>query len=159
MADWKLESPAGHFLLMETLGTSDPDFYNELMRALIRASTHGCQIDEQEINFLVSVIKGVEPKDQLETLLSMQMGTVHLLAMEFARRLNSAESIVQQDAAERAFNKLTRTFAAQMECLKRYRAKPEQKILVEHVAVHEGGKAIVAGNITHGGAGSTEKAG
>jgi hypothetical protein len=33
--------------------------------------------------------------------------------MTFARRLNHVETIPQQDSAERALNKLARTFAAQ----------------------------------------------
>ena len=37
------------------------------------------------------------------------------------RRLNHVENISQQDAAERALNKLARTYAVQMEALKRYR--------------------------------------
>jgi hypothetical protein len=42
---------------------------------------------------------------------------------------------------------LTRTFAAQMEALKRYRTGGEQKVTVQHVSVAEGGQAIV-GNVT-----------
>jgi xanthine dehydrogenase iron-sulfur cluster and FAD-binding subunit A len=55
-------------------------------------------------------------------------------------------SIPQQDSAERAFkfNKLTRTFAAQMSALKGYRSKGEQKKTVQHVHVAVGGQAIVA---------------
>ena len=37
--------------------------------------------------------------------------------MTFGRRLNNVENILQQDSAERAFNKLARTFAVQMEAL------------------------------------------
>ena len=50
-------------------------------------------------------------------------------------------------------NKLTRTFATQVEALKRYRSKGEQKVTVEHVTVNEGGQAIV-GNVETGGGGS-----
>ena len=46
-----------------------------------------------------------------------------------------------------AFNKLTRTFAMQMEALKRYRSGAEQKVTLQHVSVAEGGQAIV-GNVT-----------
>jgi hypothetical protein len=42
--------------------------------------------------------------------------------------------------------KLTRTYAAQMEALKRYRSGGEQKMTVQHVHVAEGGQAIV-GNV------------
>ena len=58
------------------------------------------------------------------------------------------KTIPQQDSAERAFNKLTRTFAMQMEALKRYRAGAEQKVTLQHVSVAEGGQAII-GNVTH----------
>jgi hypothetical protein len=67
--------------------------------------------------------------------------------MTLAGRLAQVENIPQQDSAERAFNKLTRTFATQMEALKRYRTGGEQKVTVQHVSVSEGGQAIV-GNVT-----------
>jgi uncharacterized protein YcbX len=56
------------------------------------------------------------------------------------------DNIPQQDSAERAFNKLARTFASQVEALNRHRGKGQQKVTVEHVHVHEGGQAIV-GNV------------
>jgi len=68
-------------------------------------------------------------------------------SMTFARRLAHVEEIPQQDSVERAFNKLTRTFAMQMEALKRYRSGAEQKVTLQHVSVAEGGQAIV-GNVT-----------
>jgi hypothetical protein len=76
--------------------------------------------------------------------------------MTMARRLATVENIEQQDCAERAFNKLTRTFA---EALKNYRPKGEQKMTVQHVHVAEGGQAIV-GNVSAPapGVGRNEKA-
>jgi hypothetical protein len=65
------------------------------------------------------------------------------------RRLAHVDNIPQQDSAERAFNKLARTFATQMEALKRYRTGGEQRVTVQHVSVSEGGQAIV-GNVTQG---------
>src|ERR1700674_2745216 len=55
-------------------------------------------------------------------------------------------NIPHQDSAVRAFNKLTRTFAAQISALKEYRSKGEQKMTVQHVHVAESGQAIV-GNV------------
>src|SRR6201997_2100589 len=77
-----------------------------------------------------------------------QMAAVHMATMTFAGRLANVEFLQQQDSAERAFNKLTRTFVSQMEALKRYRTGGEQKVTVQHVSVSEGGQAIV-GNVTH----------
>jgi len=59
------------------------------------------------------------------------------------------DNIAQQDAAERALNKLARTYANQMEALKRYRTGGHQKVTVEHVTVNAGGQAIV-GAVAHG---------
>ena len=84
---------------------------------------------------MLSVVKGIEPRDQIEAMLAAQMAAVHVATMTFARRLAHVENIPQQDSAERAFNKLTRTFTTQMEALKRYRTGGEQKVTVQHVSV------------------------
>jgi hypothetical protein len=96
---------------------------------------------------MLSVAKGIKPKDQLEAMLAAQMGAIHAAVMTCAGQLARSVTIAQQDSAERALNKLARTFAMQMEALKRYRTGGEQKVTVQHVSVQEGGQAIV-GNVT-----------
>ncbi len=140
----------GDAVLMNALATTDFSFLNGMLGQLLNA---GPQADERGLNFMLAVVKGVEPKDQVEAMLAAQMAAVHNATMTFARRLNHVDNIQQQDSAERAFNKLARTFAAQMEALKRYRTGGEQKVTVEHVTVNEGGQAIV-GNVSHGGRGA-----
>src|SRR5947207_5487583 len=134
-------------LLMDALGTADFDFFNGLLDQLASAGSKGGQIDGRRLNFMLSVVKGIQPRDQLEVMLAAQMAAVHMATMTFARRLAHVEDIAQQDSAERAFNKLSRTFATLMETLKRYRTGGEQKVTVRHVSVAEGGQAIV-GNVT-----------
>jgi hypothetical protein len=96
---------------------------------------------------MLSVIKGIRPNDQIETMLAAQMAAVHMSTMHYTQYLAHAETIPQQDSAERILNKLTRTFTTQMEALKRYRTGGEQKVTVQHVSVSDGGQAIV-GNVT-----------
>lgn len=79
---------------------------------------------------------------------------VHNATMTFARRLAHVDNIPQQDSAARAFNQLTRTFAAQVEALKRYRTGGEQKVTVQHVTVNDG-QAIV-GDVRKRGGGDSE---
>jgi hypothetical protein len=141
------DEPVGLALVMEALATADRDFLNGIVDQLAKASRRGEDISEHGINFMLSVIKGVEPRDQLEAMLAAQMAAVHMASMTFARHLAHAEEIVLVDSAERAFNKLTRTFAMQMEALKRYRSGAEQKVTLQHVSVADGGQAIV-GNVT-----------
>ena len=138
----------GQALVMEALASVDWDFLHGILNQLASASANGQNIDEHGLNFMLSVIKGIEPRDQLEAMLAAQMAAVHMASMTFARRLVHVKTIAQQDSAERAFNKLTRTFAMQMEALKRYRAGAEQKVTLQHVSVTEGGQAII-GNVTH----------
>jgi hypothetical protein len=129
--------------LMRAVGTTDEDFFRGLTGQLINASGKMCEADT---NFLLSVIKGIEPRDQIETMLGAQMAAVHVASMRMARDLAQATTLPQQESAERAFIKLTRTFADQMEALKNYRSKGEQKMTVQHVHVADGGQAIV-GNV------------
>ena len=131
----------------DALGSADRDFVNGIVNQL--ANTNKCDQDlSAHVNFVLSVIKGIEPRDQLEAMLAAQMAAVHVASMTLARRLAHVETIPQQDSAERAFNKLIRTFAMQMEALKRYRSGAEQKVTLQHVSIAEGGQAIV-GNVTH----------
>jgi hypothetical protein len=128
---------------MQAIGTTDLDFYDGLMGHLANGSRQQNALSQSGTNFMLSVVKGIEPRDQIEAMLATQMAAVHTASMTFARRLAHVENIPQQDSAERAFNKLTRTFAAQMSALKEYRSKGEQKMSVQHVHVAEGGQAIV----------------
>ncbi len=115
-------------LLLRAVGSTDFDFLEGLLKQLVNAGTQGPKADERGINFMLSVIKGVEPNDQVEAMLAAQMAAVHMATMTFARHLAHVDSIPQQDSAERAFNKLARTFAAQVEALKRYRTGGEQRV-------------------------------
>lgn len=92
----------------------------------------------------IALVNAIGPRDELETMLALQMAAVHQATMTFARQLAFVKTIPQQDSAERTLNKLTRTFCVQMETLKKYRGG-EQKITVQHqhVTVNDGGQAIV----------------
>jgi hypothetical protein len=129
----------GRSLLKETLGSTSDAFVDGLFLQLENAKS----LHDQDLNFAVSVIKSIKPNDQLETMLAAQMAVTHMATMTFAARLAQADSVEQRDSAERAYNKLARTFVAQMEALKRYRTGGEQKVTVQHVSVNDGGQAIV----------------
>lgn len=146
---WDIDHPEpkhGWRLYMEALGTTSIPFALEIQRQLNSVLSLGNEFNPDAVNFGLAVIASVKPRDELETMLAAQMAAVHAATMTQARRLALVETIPQQDSAERALNKLARTFAAQMETLKRYRTGGEQKVTVHHVTVNEGGQAIV-GNV------------
>ena len=142
---------AGALLLMADMGTMDQAFFDGITGQVARIGAHGAKLDEGNSNFLLSVVRAVQPKDELEAMLAVQMGAIHAATMMLARRLNHVETLPQQDSAERALNKLARTYAVQMESLKRYRTGGQQRVIVEHVTVNAGGQAIVGAVATGGG--------
>jgi hypothetical protein len=134
--------------LIEAFGTDDRDFILPLVIQLSSATARST-LGHDALAFIVAVVKDEKPESHLEAMLVSQMAATHLLAMKLAGQLNSVEYLPHQDSAERAYNKLTRTFTNQLDTLKRYRTGGEQKVTVQHVSVSEGGQAIV-GHVTHG---------
>lgn len=99
----------------------------------------------------ISLFNGVNPQDQVEAMLSVEMIATHNLSMELVRTATRETcGITIQHYCDLA-NKTLRTFALQMETLGKYRNKSNQKIVVEHVTVSEGGQAIVGSEINQGG--------
>ena len=135
---------------LKAFGSSDEDFINGLLAQLINVGSPGKTIDEEGSAFVASIVKGIEPQDQIEAMLGSQMAAVHLATMTFARRLAHIETIPQQDSAARAFNQFARTFAAQVEALKRYRNGGNQNLNVRHIHINEGAQAVI-GNVAAGG--------
>ncbi|MGC2632449.1 MAG: hypothetical protein WA265_21235, partial [Rhodomicrobium sp.] len=134
--------------LTEALGSQDPDFIWGLVSQLSTASTRFN--DGEGLNFALSVIKNIHPRDAIEAMLGAQMATLHMSMMtyvdEFARLDRTLDPIkvnFRQEMADRAVNKLPRTFATLVGALKHYRTGGEQKLTVGQVSVSDGGQAIV----------------
>ncbi|MGA0613428.1 hypothetical protein [Paracoccus sp. KR1-242] len=130
--------------------TGNDGVMNGLLGQISILGSQGKSIDAEASNFALGFVDSMEPQDATEALLLTQMAAIHQATMTMARRLNHASVISQQDAAERALNKLARTYAAQVESLKRYRSKGQQVVRVERVTVESGAQAVV-GNVNHGG--------
>ena len=81
-------------------------------------------------------------------MLAIQMLGNHLLASKTIYRANLSNQNFEavSENINRA-TKLSRTFMAQMEGLKKYRNKDGQKIKVEHVNINDGGKAVINSTI------------
>lgn len=124
-----------------------------LIGQIVSLGSWGKRLDEQAANFAIGFLDAMKPEDAAEALLITQMAATHQAMMMMAQKLNQTTSIQQQYAAERAMNKLARTYTAQMETIKRYRSKGQQTVRVERVTVENGGQAVV-GNVSHGGEGA-----
>lgn len=139
-------------LAMEALGLARVGQYTTLMQQVAELTQKDGNADESGINQMLAQIAAVEPKDGIEAMLATQMAVVHNAMLKSARSLRASDTIPQQDSNGNLVNKLARTFATQVEALKRYRTGGQQRVVVEHVTVN-GGQAIV-GNVETGGGGS-----
>jgi hypothetical protein len=129
--------------LKQVFASNSEPFMNEMILQLLNNVLPNSTDKEIALKNGLALVAAVKPKDELESMLAVQMAAIHMATMTFSRRLANIETIEQQDSAERALNKLARTFTTQMEALKRYRTGGEQKVTVHHVTVNEGGQAIV----------------
>jgi hypothetical protein len=132
-------------LLTEALGSQDPDFIWGLVSQLSQASTRFN--NGEGLNFMLSVIKNIHPRDGIEAMLGAQMAALHMSMMNYVDEFARLGHTPQQEMAERALNKLSRTFATLVGALKHHRTGGEQKLTVRHVSVSDDGQAIV-GTVT-----------
>lgn len=101
---------------------------------------------ETELNAGLAAIDGMQPRDEMEAMLALQMVATHETAMGMLTRAKQAENMPTLQECGSLAVKLMRTYAAQIEALARLRRGGEQKVVVQHVHVNEGGQAVV-GNI------------
>lgn len=141
-------------LVYDALATGESAFVDGLLGQLANVARSGKELKASELDFVVAAVREIGPRDPTETLLACQMVAIHNSMMVAARRIQHVETLPQQDSASNMLNKLARTFAAQVEALKKYRSTGEQSIRVQYVTV-SAGQAVVG--ITQGGGGTHEK--
>ncbi len=142
----KLKDPVTY---MRMFGGGTTQFCHAMMSACGNVSGTADSLDNDK-NHAVAIVAEIAPQDGIEAMLATQMAAVHIAMMRHSRQMAGAETIAQLDVQEKVFNKLARTFAAQVEALRKHRHGGQQKMTVEHVTVEKGGQAIV-GNVTKGG--------
>lgn len=133
-------------------GSRHPDVQKVLSNQIIGSMwTKHSDAEEikQQMASAITQAMGVKPQDALEGMLAAQMVAAHNATMECYRRaMHPDQSFVSRNMNIAHATKLTRSYAALMEALNRYRGKGRQVMRVEHVTVNAGGQAIV-GNVTH----------
>ncbi len=146
---------------MDALGTRSSDFANTEVQHMVAALQPEHSVPtEAQLNSLLAVVHGIQPRDELEAMLASQMAVTHALAMDMLGRTKQSPTVPYMQICAGIATKLQRTFVAQVEALSKLRRGGEQKVTVEHVHVHAGGQAIV-GAVTNspvpGGGGETPK--
>lgn len=129
--------------MMETTGSPDIDFFKNIFSQV--SNTLPDRDSEEVSNFVVSLMHGLKPRDETEGVLIAQMVGTHNLIMEYMRWAMIPGQYLEAgaDFTNRAY-RLMNLFIKQLEILMKYRGEAtQQKVIVEHVHIHEGGKAVV----------------
>jgi hypothetical protein len=133
---------AEHQRHMHAFGTKDLDFFHGLLQQIVNAGGKGQYPDEGGIKFMLALVRAQKPKDEIEATLLAEIGACQLASMRAVNQLAHAESLQEQDIAERTFNKLARSLVALIEAFQRYRAGSGQRVILQQVLVNNGGQPI-----------------
>ena len=124
----------------------------DVLITLLKAEDNLEKVQEKG-NQILSAMNELNPHDGYEGMLISHMLVVYDRAMDCFRMAENKKSY--SGLYSRLQNqgiKLMRLYAQQLEALDKHRRKGNQKMIVEHVHVHEGGQAIV-GNVNQEGGG------
>ena len=134
--------------LNTALGTVSSDFVNaSLLQIQAAARSPFGTISQTAMNAALAMIEAAAPKDEIEGALAVQMACTHSASMTVLAKLDAAFGTERRIALfASAAARLMRTFALQVEVLRRLRNGGQQYVRVEHVHVNDGGKALI-GNV------------
>jgi hypothetical protein len=138
------------------LGGSRSDHWNQMLcNEIMNSGWFGASMSAAERQdkrtAILAFLASVKPGDAVEGMIATQLYASHAAAMECYRRaMIPGQAVEAKQINLTLAAKLSKANAAQVEALKKYRSKGQQKVLVEHVHVYQGGQAIV-GQVTPGG--------
>ena len=139
--------------LHQTFAANSLDPVNARASELIKYLDSVGACNDGRYNAALSFIESMEPKDQAEALLLVQMYVTHDAAIRALSMLGSAEWVPTVQTYGNLATKLLRVSQGQMETLARMRRGGEQ--VVKHIHVdNRGGQAVIAENVHNGGQGN-----
>jgi hypothetical protein len=137
--------------LMAAFGTtSETVAHVEVERIAKALRQRDGTINPAELDTVIAIVSGQQPKNELEAMTICQMAVAHALTMRSLGNLNRSNEIEQQDSNALTVARLTKAFTLQVDALAKLRRGGEQRVVVEHVHIYAGAQAIV-GAVTHTG--------
>ena len=129
-------------------GVNQESFLNTLLPDLV-ATFKDVADPKEKFQAAIESLEAMQPTDSHELMLCIQILALHRQGMNFMYKLSGASGMFA-DKYLNASTKLLRLHNEKLDALIRYRRKGHQVVQVEHVHIHQGGKAVI-GNIQTGG--------
>ncbi len=115
---------------------------------LVKNSKRKAEINS--LNAILDTLYAMKPNDEIEGMLITRLIALHFQITKQMQALNLNDLTSEQvDSLINRSTKLTRLYNETVDTLSRYRRKGEQKVVVQHVNVNDGGQAMV-GNFQAG---------
>ncbi|WP_265570860.1 hypothetical protein [Sphingomicrobium nitratireducens] len=136
--------------LFKLSGSSSSQFAEDLMVRLskIIKPTGDDSYDSIRLGGALSLLAGVDPANEVEATMALQMVQASDVSQTFLQRAAVAQYVDQAKVFADLGMKAQRTFALHAETLAKLRRNGEQ--VVKHVHVNEGGQAVIAQTVNTG---------
>jgi hypothetical protein len=129
--------------LKSALGTASSSFVNvSLLQLQAAARLPDGPLSEVSMNAALAMIEAAAPQNEIEGGLAVEMACTHCAAMFVLSRVHSCTQR-SVSAYSAAAAKLLRAYTMQVEALRRLRSGGSQFVRVEHVHIHDQGKALI----------------
>jgi hypothetical protein len=133
-------------------GSIDDNFGADIVGRCLSAS--GVKVTDSEggvATGILNTLQALKPQDEIEGMLITRLISLHYQSMRYLSRCNNEDQTTQGiDVNVNRSTKLSRLYNETLETLMRYRRKGMQQLVVQHVQVNDGGKAVVSGNMVAG---------
>lgn len=126
---------------------------NEFVAQDILLRTHATQnVPNRSVEkVVISAMLEMKPETVFEGMLCSQLLSLHCFGMDYLKRAENSGILQQRDSNLNNAIKLLRLQHETLECLMKLRRNGEQRVVVQHITVENGGKAIVGGVFDGGG--------
>ncbi len=137
-------------LLQDLTGTKDKELAEEIFLRAVDAMPRRNKNDHT-INSTLQALADNTPKDSTEAKLHMQSTVLYAQGMHQLKRAEISTRVDHSESHIRNAIKLLRLHNETIEALTKYRKGGDQRIVVQHVQVNNGGQAIVGSTLNTGG--------
>lgn len=129
--------------IKRALGTTSSSFANASIAQLMAAARlPDGPVSEMALNAALALIEAIAPRNEMEGALAVQMACTHAVAIAALSRTGAAgpKSVAVYSNVAVV---LMRSYAAQLETLRRLRGTGAQHVQVEHLHINNEGRAVI----------------
>lgn len=153
---------ASSYVLKKVFGTDRSSIMSEMITASVNAlpGIHKQDRKESAMNLIMHSLEEIAPKDIIEARLAILETVLFTTGLNYLKYAEAQDRIPQAEHYLKHATKLLRLHNEVIEVLNKHRRGGEQKVIVQHVNVNQGGKAaIMTGSFEAGGGGKRNSEG